>query len=83
MATPANNAAVLSNSFFLMEWSSSSRFHPVRPIDIGPWGTTLDYAQFRLRALYFGATPLGSHRFVWNKISNASSELRLVASMQT
>src|SRR5262249_43741264 len=34
MATPANNAAVLSNSFFLMERSSSSRLIPARPIDV-------------------------------------------------
>src|SRR4030095_16882811 len=52
-ANPANNAAVLTNSFFLMEWSSSSRFSPpCRPMRIGSGDNDVDGAQFRPRTQF-------------------------------
>jgi hypothetical protein len=48
MATPANNAAVLSNSLFLMEQSSCSRFWPRADPCVSVRGkTTPMQAQFR------------------------------------
>jgi hypothetical protein len=62
MATPANNAAVLTNSFFLMEWSSSffTVLTPVRThAYLGSGDNDVDGAQFRPRTRFHcGGSPL-------------------------
>jgi hypothetical protein len=57
MATPASNAAVLSNNCFLMEWLLLFGSHPVRTQCAKVHGkTNFDRVQFRQRAA-FPATP--------------------------
>jgi hypothetical protein len=49
-ANPANKAAVLTNSCFLMEWSSSSSRFPCGPMRGDSQDNDLNGAQFRRRA---------------------------------
>jgi hypothetical protein len=67
MATPANNAAVLSNSFFLMEWSSFHSSHPCGPMRIGSKENDLDRAQFRCRARFRAVRRRSVPMIRWNQ----------------
>jgi hypothetical protein len=79
-AKPANKAAVLSNSCFLMEWSSSSsRFPPRAPmrVDGDSGDNDVTSAQFRPRARFHcGRSSLISVDFVEPNFSERSLEIR-------
>jgi hypothetical protein len=76
MAMPANNAAVLTTSFFLMEWSSSLQFTPVQThADLFRRERVRWWTVPATRSVSCGAPSLDPIYFAWNQTAKHHRKL--------